>query len=126
MNGNNALLDSNVIISLSRGDLNIEQLYNWYDWLAISIITYMEVLGFGFRNAAERRLVESMLGEFELLHLDMEVATIVITYRQRRRIKLPDAIILATASKHDYTLVTSNTRDFKAVDGKVKVVAPPA
>lgn len=126
MNGNNALLDSNVIISLSRGDLNIEQLYNWYDWLAISIITYMEVLGFGFRNAAERRLVESMLGEFELLHLDMEVATIVITYRQRRRIRLPDAIILATASKHDYTLVTSNTRDFKAVDGKVKVVAPPA
>jgi predicted nucleic acid-binding protein len=43
MNGRKVVLDSNIIIYLSKGQLNIEEIVERYDELCISIITYMEV-----------------------------------------------------------------------------------
>jgi predicted nucleic acid-binding protein len=44
MSGSKVLIDSNIIIYLSKGVLEIEEIANHYDELCISIITYMEVL----------------------------------------------------------------------------------
>jgi hypothetical protein len=41
--------------------------------------------------------------------------------RKQRKLKLPDAIILATAQTADRLLITRNTRDFPADDPSVRI-----
>lgn len=45
-------------------------------------------------------------------------------YRSHSKIKLPDAIILATAKKMKADLKTANVDDFKNVDKSVKLINP--
>lgn len=52
MNGNSALLDSNIIIYLSKREVSLSFL-DQFDEHFISVITYMEVLGYQFRNPKE-------------------------------------------------------------------------
>jgi len=49
MNGNRALLDSNIIIYLSKREVPLSFL-DQFDEHYISVITYMEVLGYQFRD----------------------------------------------------------------------------
>lgn len=46
-----------------------------------------------------------------------------IEVRKNYSVKLPDAIIAATALVHDYTLVTRNASDFKKISG-LKLLNP--
>ncbi len=48
MNGNRAVLDSNVIIDASKGIVSIQEIVSEFDFLFISIISYIEILGFQF------------------------------------------------------------------------------
>ena len=41
----------------------------------------------------------------------------IIDVRRVFKIQLPDAVIAATALIHNFTLVTSNTKDFKNISG---------
>jgi len=59
----------------------------------------MEVMGFNFQNRDEKEIVERYLMSFEIIHTDIEIANLVIKYRSENKIKIPDAIILATAKK---------------------------
>ncbi|WP_425571141.1 PIN domain-containing protein [Olivibacter ginsenosidimutans] len=52
-----------------------------------------------------------------------EVKEETIKIRRRYSIKLPDAIIAATAISHKLTLITRNTKDFSAIKG-LKSVNP--
>jgi predicted nucleic acid-binding protein len=60
MNGNKILLDSNVIISISKNKIDIDRLLNDFDIFIVSIITYMEVLGYEFKNVSERKIIEDL------------------------------------------------------------------
>lgn len=90
----------------------------------ISIITYMEVLGYKFEDQDEEKLIIQLLGQFEIIHLNMEIAKEVISIKQRKKIKLPDAIIFATAKMHKCELMTHNIDDFKNIDETVKIIKP--
>jgi predicted nucleic acid-binding protein len=125
MSGNKGLLDSNVIIDASKGILSIEDLINQYDYLYTSIISYVETLGYRFDDESEKALVLQILGQLQIIDLNQQIADIAIEYRQRRKIKLPDALVLATAKHIQAVLLTSDVADFKNVDPSVKIVAPP-
>ncbi|MBU1719788.1 MAG: PIN domain-containing protein, partial [Bacteroidetes bacterium] len=60
---------------------------------------------------------------FEVVHSDEEIAQLVITYRRKKKIKLPDAIVLATAHKMGADLFTANTKDFWGIDNNVKILS---
>lgn len=124
MNGKKVLLDSNIIIYLSKGSLDVDEILIDYDEFFISIITYMEVLGFQFDNQEEKELIEQLLAQFVIIQLGMEIAKEVISIKQKKKIKLPDAIIFATAKKNDCDLMTYNVDDFKNIDETVKIVKP--
>ena len=49
------------------------------------------------------------------VHLTEEVIEGVIRIRKKFRVKLPDAIILASAIENNLTLITRNIEDFKTV-----------
>jgi len=121
MSGNSALFDSNIIIYLSKREISLSFL-DQFDDHYISVITYMEVLGYRFRDAKEEKFIKEMLGVFRILYIDQKIADMVIQIRREVRIRLPDAIIAATAKTANLYLVTRNIEDFKKV--KVQITNP--
>ena len=115
MSGKSFLLDSNIIIRLSKQDSALIDFVHQSSRSYISIITYMEVLGYAFKSEAEFLFVKELISLFELIHIDQAIADQTIKLRQSYKIKLPDAIIAATAQVCDCTLVTANIDDFKLI-----------
>ncbi len=122
MNGTkNGLLDSNILIYRSKGMLDFKAIAMRYDNLFVSAITYMETLGFQFTNPNEKATVEAILNALPIIQTDMDIVLQVVAYKQIRKIKTPDAIILATAKKLNAELVTLNEADFKGLDSNVVI-----
>lgn len=124
MIGRNLLLDSNIIIYLSKGVIDTETLFAEHDKFYISIITYMEVLGFRFSDQEEIKIIKELLGYFTLVNINMEIANTVVAIKQEKKIKLPDAIILATAKFSKSDLMTRNVKDFKNIYGDINIINP--
>ena len=124
MNGRKVVLDSNIIIYLSKGQLNIEDIVERYDELCISIITYMEVMGFQFSDEEERQIIQNLLDHFAFIYINAEIVECVISIRKEKKIKLPDAIILATAKVLNCDLLTRNVRDFQDIVEGVDIIDP--
>lgn len=90
---------------------------------ALSVITQMELLGFSFRSIEEERITEQFVADLHTLPLSDRIVRQTIAIRKSRKIKLPDAIIAATALAHDCALVTRNVSDFSAIEG-LNVINP--
>ena len=56
---------------------------------------------------------------FKTIYIDQRIADIVVKIRKKKRIKLPDAIISATAISEGLCLVTRNVEDFHDIDVKL-------
>ncbi len=124
MNGNKALLDSNVIIDIAKGIITTNQLTQNYSFLCTSIINYIETLGYNFSDADEKEIIDQILTSLEIINLNKEIADIAVEYRKLKKIKLPDALILATAKYAEAHLITSDISDFQNIDNSVKIVEP--
>jgi predicted nucleic acid-binding protein len=118
MNGSRALFDSNIIIYISKRNIPFSFI-DQFDDLAVSVITFMEVLGYSFENFDEEIFVRELLSVFRIIYVDQLIADIVVQIRKKRRIKLPDAIIAATAISKNLQLVTRNVEDFENIDVKI-------
>jgi len=105
-----AVFDTNIVIDALNGVDEADKEYGRYDRVLISRITWMEVLVGAQGDDADLR--DFLQNYFEVIPLDLVVAESAVQIRQAQRIRLPDAIIWATAQVHDATLVTRNTKDF--------------
>jgi len=104
------LLDSNTIIYLSKRLISIDDVFNNDDKYAISVITYMEILGYEFNSKNEEKFIKELLSYLEILYIDEQIANKVIQLKRKNKIKLPDAIICATAILNKAILVTNDIR----------------
>ena len=91
-----------------------------YEKISVSRIVWIEFLT-GAKTADIEARRRSMLNDFELLEVDEAVSQETILIRQRTRLKLPDAIILATARVHGLLLVTRNHRDFPRREPDIRI-----
>ena len=114
------LLDSCILIDALAGSEPARDSLAGVRGAAISRLTWMEVL-VGARGDDEDRTVRAFLAIFEVLPISDAVAEEGVNLRRTRRLKLPDAIILATARVHGRTLVTRNTKDFPGGEPGVHV-----
>ena len=115
-----ALIDTNILIDYLAGTEAARQELARYGAPAISAITWMEVL-VGARSAEEAAGLRSFLARFERLPIDDAVSEAAVSVRREQGIRLPDAIIWATAQVAQALLVTRNTRDFPEDDPGVRV-----
>lgn len=108
MNGLNYLLDTNIIIGLLKGNhesisaLNGVELTN----CGYSAITRMELLSYSNLTQNEVHLIENLLTRMAYLAISPKVEDTTIQFRQQYQVKLPDAIIAATAIVHNIQLLT--------------------
>lgn len=106
-----ALFDTNILIDYLSGiEAAATELDSFPD-KAISLITWMEVM-VGATTDEEKHIIKAFLSQFEMLPIDNPVSALAVEIRQQLKIKLPDAIILATARVYRRLLVTRNTKDF--------------
>ncbi len=123
MNGRK-LLDTNILIYLSKKEIDITSFAEKKDVLFISIITYMEALGYSFTSKREEEIISALCENLEIVNLDEFIVEKVIELRKKYKIKLPDAIIAATASVNMFNLVTHNTGDFKEILSESSIIDP--
>ena len=82
----------------------------------MSVVVRIELLS--WQGApAEMQALEDFIAATEVLPLDEPVTQQTIRLRQQHRVKLPDAIIAATALAHGIPLLTRNVSDFQALTG---------
>ncbi|CAN5816793.1 type II toxin-antitoxin system VapC family toxin [soil metagenome] len=103
------LPDTDVFIDHLRG---AQRLHEGSDTIHYSVVTRAEL--FAGRGAEESR-VALLLAPFPELPVDRAVAERAGRLRRGSAIRLPDALIAATAIEHGCVLVTRNVRDFKDI-----------
>jgi hypothetical protein len=110
MNGIKFLLDTNFILGMLKSTPSVLETLAakrlTSTQCAFSAITRMELLGFPGITPAEERLIRATLDQFRYLAISFEVEEAAIEIRRLRRIKLPDALIAATALCHGLELLT--------------------
>ncbi len=88
----------------------------------VSVITKIELLGF---NGAEDyyQLLVDFVNDATVIDLTDDIVERTITVRKKHKIKLPDAIIAATALVYKLTIISNNNRDFSNIKG-LKTINP--
>lgn len=111
----NSVFDTNILIYHLNDALPELAFDRMIDLLvagaAISVITRMEILG-APKAVPQLEQAQALLECFTERALTESIVQRVIALRQKHRIKLPDAIIAATALQLNAPLVTRNTGDF--------------
>lgn len=90
---------------------------------AISVITEIELMSWKTAMEKDLSLLQNFIQDSLVLELEQAVKHKAAILRKTSRIKLPDAIIAATALVFNLTLVTRNIQDFDSVED-LKLVNP--
>lgn len=114
-----ALFDTNILIDYLRGITAARDELARYQVRAISMVTWMEVLVGAAPSVL--RPTRAFLDSFYRIALDEAVAERAVILRQSHRLKLPDAIVWASAQVNAMLLVTRDTRAFPADDPGVRM-----
>ena len=113
------LVDTDIFIDHLRGARRLDPLNHR---LHYSVITRAELFVGAGRNESQVRL---LLEAFRELGVDRSVAERAGRIRRESSIRMPDALIAATAIEQDLELVSRNTRDFSRVKNLVTHPAVP-
>ncbi len=105
-----AVFDTNIVIDYLNGEVQAKDTIEKYTQIAISVITYIEVMA-GVKEVYKRE-VEEFLNSFQVLSFNEKMTSDIVKIKNTLKIKLPDAIILATARKNKAVLVTRDFKDF--------------
>ena len=108
------MADTSLIINLFNGNtLARDVIHQRQLWL--SCITEIELLSFPKLSTPEKQLLNKFLDECVILDLTKTIRDATIEIRSRYQLKIPDAIIAATAHYLDLPLVTFD-HDFKKIE----------
>jgi predicted nucleic acid-binding protein len=114
------LFDTNILIDHLNGVAKATRELKRSTNPAISMITRIEVMT-GAATPDEEAILRAFLLNFQCLPVSSAVAERAAVVRRQMRVKMPDAIILATAEVAGRVLVTRNVKDFPSGMRGVKV-----
>lgn len=115
------LIDSDVLIWLTRGNQNANQRLSQLTPWQISTITYLE-LAQGCRNKQELERIKQGLEAMQTVILPITpdiskcAMSLIDNYSLSHGLQLADALIAATALEHQLTLLTGNAKHFTAIE----------
>ena len=115
-----ASFDSNILIDSLNGDrrARLELIRTERRW--ISRVTWIEVMS--KVRPDEDAAMERFFADFQIEEVTMPISRRAAALRyERPKLKLPDAVIHASALLGNRTLVTRNTRDFSAETPGIRI-----
>lgn len=115
-----AVFDTNILIDYLNQDKRAKKELELYDRRLISLVTQIEIL-VGAKDKADEAELRGFLRHFELCEISTEISEICIRLRQKHKIRIPDALIWATALQAECQLVTRNSRDFDTGHPSVRI-----
>ena len=89
----------------------------------ISAITEIELLCWKTANEKDLDVLHNFINDTLVIELEQSIKLKTAEIRKAHRIKLPDAIIAATALVYDLTLPSRNVSDFSNING-LKIINP--
>ena len=108
MNGIDFIADTNALLYLLSGNSCMKPYLSSY--IGLSVISEMELLSFSGITAFEEERIQSLIQDCLVLFLTENVKNKTIALRRAYKIKLPDAIIVATAIENKLQLITADKR----------------
>ena len=105
----NFILDTNIVICLQKG-LLAEPLPR--GTFAISVISEIELRGFAGLTSPQQDWLARFLATITIVDIDSIIKEETIRLRQTTRLKLPDALIVATAMTRNAVLLTNDEQLF--------------
>jgi predicted nucleic acid-binding protein len=122
------LWDTNIVIYYlqnqfpASGEQFIDNILNDFQ-PAISVITEIELLCWKMATESDIRLVQKFIMNSVVYELNNDIKLKTIETRKQSKLKLPDAIIAATALTNGLTLISRNAIDFNKVN-KLEFIDP--
>jgi predicted nucleic acid-binding protein len=107
MNGKNVVLDTNILLYFLNGDLNVRRFFNDYNPI-ISFISELELLSAPEISPSEKLLVEELIDNLTVINYAEKYKGDIISTRAKKKLKLPDAIIVSLAITLNLPLVTAD------------------
>lgn len=101
------VLDTNAVLYLLGGKLAQSFPVGQY---FISVISEMELLSYPFLDESAQAKIEGFLSEVTVVGLTEEVKSLAIRLRRQHSLKLPDAIVAATALSLGASLLTNDSK----------------
>ncbi len=119
MSGERYLLDTNAIVQLLAGNSEVADIVRKAFEVSTSIVCELEFLSFPRLSAHDAELFRafsSRVPTYQVPANDSEFTDAVVRLRRTRTLKMPDAIIAATAMVHNSVLVSADAH-FSAIEG---------
>jgi hypothetical protein len=82
----------------------------------VSIITEMELLSYPGLSSPEAQQIHNFLSHLTIININDSIKNLAIQWRQQYKLKLPDAIIVATTLSLEATLLTNDQQLIKIQD----------
>ena len=111
MNGKRYLLDTNAVIQLLAGNPSLIKMVEDSDFLAISVISKLEFLSYPDLTDDEKNAFSELLEDltvFDLMASDSALMQEAVAMRIDGGLKLPDAVIAATALVNGCEVITND------------------
>ena len=113
MNGISIVCDTNPLIYLLDGDRNLARFLD-NKHIYVSVITELELFGKQNLSDHDNEMIELLLNNCFLIDINQEIKHAYREIKRKYAIKLPDAVIAATALYLDLPLLTFD-RDFENI-----------
>ncbi len=124
------LFDTDIFIWVQRGNVKAAALIEREPVRFLSVQTYLELLQ-GARNKEEQRVVKQFLADFRFMLLPLtesighRAMVYIEEYGLASGLRAGDALIAATATENNLTLLSGNTKHFKPIHGlRLKAFTP--
>lgn len=114
MSGHSFLVDTNMLIMLIDGNDRVAELLN-DSVIYVSFITELELLSASGLDQSQIEIIEKLLSDCIVIDINPTIKSTAISIRRTTKVKLPDAIIAATAINLEVPVITAD-KGFKSIN----------
>ena len=107
MNGSRIFVDTNILLYFLKGEQEIIEMLSGKQ-IIISFITELELLSFSSLEPDSEKNIKGLLSSCTIMDINQDIKRNTVQMRKKFKLKLPDAIIAATALQFDLPIITAD------------------